>query len=40
MLSPWPWYILELEAVAFAIFFILYLPFFIKDMRAPKQVPA
>ena len=33
MLSPWPWYILELEAVAFAIFFVLYIPFLIKDWR-------
>ena len=34
LLSPWPWYILELEAVGFAIFFILYIPFLIKDWRA------
>jgi hypothetical integral membrane protein (TIGR02206 family) len=40
MLAPWPWYILELEAIGFAIFFILYIPFLIKDMRAKQQVPA
>jgi hypothetical integral membrane protein (TIGR02206 family) len=34
LLSPWPWYILELEAVGFTIFFILYIPFLIKDWRA------
>ena len=37
MLAPWPWYIIELEAIGFAIFFVLYLPFFIKDMRAKRQ---
>lgn len=37
MLSPWPWYILELEAVGFAVFFIIYLPFLIKDWRAREQ---
>lgn len=39
-LAPWPWYILELEAVGFAIFFILYIPFLIKDWRAKQQLPA
>ena len=37
MLAPWPWYIIELEAIAFAIFFILYIPFLIKDLRAKQQ---
>jgi len=40
MLAPWPWYILELEAIGFAIFFILYIPFLIKDWRAKQQLPA
>ena len=39
LLSPWPWYILELEVVGFAILSILYIPFLIKDWRA-KQKPA
>ena len=39
LLAPWPWYIIELEAIGFAIFFILYIPFLIKDWRA-KQRPA
>lgn len=30
-LAPWPWYIIELEAIGFAIFFVLYLPFLISD---------
>jgi hypothetical integral membrane protein (TIGR02206 family) len=34
ILSPWPWYIPQLEVVAFAIFFILYIPFLIKDQMA------
>lgn len=35
-LSPWPWYILQLEFVAFAMLFILYIPFLIKDRRTKK----
>lgn len=33
MLAPWPWYIIELEAIGFAIFFLLYLPFLIRDLQ-------
>jgi len=40
MLAPWPWYILELEVIGFAIFFLLYMPFLIKDMRAKRSVSA
>jgi hypothetical integral membrane protein (TIGR02206 family) len=40
MLAPWPWYILELEAIGFAIFFILYLPFLIQDRRMQSQAAA
>jgi hypothetical integral membrane protein (TIGR02206 family) len=40
MLAPWPWYILELEAIGFAIFFILYIPFLIKDWQAKRLVMA
>ncbi|MBE0671242.1 MAG: TIGR02206 family membrane protein [Anaerolineales bacterium] len=40
MLAPWPWYIIELEAIGFAIFFILYLPFLVKDWRAKSMVTA
>ena len=32
VLSPWPWYIPQLEVLAFVIFFILYIPFLIKDL--------
>jgi uncharacterized membrane protein YwaF len=35
-LSPWPWYIPQLELVAFAIFFILYIPFLIKDQSVKR----
>jgi len=31
LLAPWPWYIIELEAIGFAIFFVLYIPFLISD---------
>lgn len=31
ILSPWPWYIPQLEVVAFIIFFILYIPFLLRD---------
>jgi hypothetical integral membrane protein (TIGR02206 family) len=37
VLSPWPWYILQLEILAFAILFLLYVPFLIKDWRAKRQ---
>ncbi|MFN8413601.1 MAG: TIGR02206 family membrane protein [Anaerolineales bacterium] len=33
ILAPWPWYVLELEAIGFAVFFLIYLPFLIKDLR-------
>lgn len=32
-LGPWPWYVFGLEAVGIVIMCILYLPFFIKDMK-------
>ncbi|WP_449537198.1 YwaF family protein [Ferdinandcohnia sp. Marseille-Q9671] len=31
LMGPYPWYILSLELVALVLFFILYLPFFIKN---------
>lgn len=38
-LSPWPWYIPQLELVAFAMLFILYIPFLIKDrIKKPAQI--
>lgn len=33
LLAPWPWYILELEVIGFAILALLYVPFLIKDWR-------
>lgn len=38
LLGPWPWYILELEAVALVLFVILYLPFAFTSGR--KELPA
>lgn len=32
-LGPWPWYILSLEILAFALFSLLYLPWYLKDRR-------
>jgi len=40
ILGPWPWYLVSLEAIAFIIFFMLYLPFAIKDWRANKMQTA
>lgn len=40
ILAPWPWYILQIEAIGFAIFFLLYLPFLIKDQRAKRMLTA
>lgn len=37
MLGPWPWYILALEAIGFVLFFLLYLPFAIRDIRARRS---
>jgi len=39
LLGPWPWYLLSLEAIGFVLFFILYLPFAIGDMRRQKVHP-
>jgi hypothetical integral membrane protein (TIGR02206 family) len=40
LLPAWPWYILCAEALALAIFLLLYLPFMIKDWRAEQDVIA
>ncbi len=40
ILAPWPWYIFEMEALGFAIFFILYIPFLLKDWREKHSLPA
>lgn len=40
ILAPWPWYIIELEAIGFAIFFLLYVPFLFKDWRAKQAIVA
>ncbi len=37
LLAPHPWYIIEIAAIAFSTFLILYLPFAIKDWRAQGQ---
>jgi hypothetical integral membrane protein (TIGR02206 family) len=37
-LGPHPWYILSLQLVGFVMCMILYIPFFIKDARAKKQL--
>jgi hypothetical integral membrane protein (TIGR02206 family) len=38
MMGPWPWYILVLEAVAFAFFWLLGLPF--RTRRSRSETPA
>lgn len=37
MLAPWPWYILELEVIAFIVCLVLYLPFIVRDMVTARQ---
>ncbi len=39
-LAPWPWYILQLEVIGFAVFGLLYAPFLLKDWRANRRVSA
>jgi hypothetical integral membrane protein (TIGR02206 family) len=36
VLGPWPWYILALEGIGFVLFFLLYLPFAIRDLRVRR----
>ncbi len=40
VLGPWPLYILAMEALGFVIFFLLYIPWIIKDLRVKKASPA
>ena len=40
VLGPWPWYILSLEGVGVAFFFIYYLPFGIRDLIAAQRKKA
>jgi len=39
VLAPWPWYILELEVIAFAILGAMYLPYLIMDLRRARSQP-
>lgn len=39
-LAPWPWYIIELEAIGFAVFFLIYIPFLLKDRRTKQTITA
>ena len=39
-LPAWPWYIIFLELIGFAMFLLLYLPFIIKDARTKKKAAA
>lgn len=39
VLAPWPWYILQLEVIAFAILFVLYMPFLLKDRLSAQSKP-
>ncbi|HYK90584.1 MAG TPA: TIGR02206 family membrane protein [Acidobacteriota bacterium] len=37
-LGPWPWYILSVEGIAFASFFLLHLPWKILDRQKPPRI--
>lgn len=37
LLGPWPWYLISLEAIGFALFFLLFLPFAIRDLSASRR---
>ncbi len=38
ILSPWPWYIFELGAIAVVEFVVLYIPYAVKDWWSSRQV--
>ena len=40
VLGPWPWYILSLEAIGFALCLLLYLPYALRDWRAGRLATA
>jgi len=40
ILGPWPVYLLSMEAIGFALFFLLYLPFMLKDLRVKRTEAA
>ncbi|NIV12929.1 MAG: TIGR02206 family membrane protein [Aliifodinibius sp.] len=40
VLGPWPLYLLSMEAIGFIIFFLLYLPFMLKDIRRKRATTA
>lgn len=40
LLGPWPLYLLSMEAIGFTLFFLLYLPFMLKDMRLKRTQAA
>ena len=37
VLPPWPWYILFIILIGVVLFFLLYLPFWIKDLRSSRR---
>ena len=37
LMAPWPWYILEMEAVGVVVCLLLYLPFAVRDWRGRKK---
>jgi hypothetical integral membrane protein (TIGR02206 family) len=38
MLPPWPYYLIYMELIGLAVFFLLYLPFLIRDWRARRRL--
>lgn len=38
VLGPWPWYILALEGIGLVLFFLLYLPFAIRDLTGRRII--
>ncbi len=38
MMGPWPWYLLSIQALGLVLFFLLYLPFMIRDSAARRSL--
>jgi hypothetical integral membrane protein (TIGR02206 family) len=38
MMGPWPWYLLSIQALGLVLFFLLYLPFMLRDAASRRSL--